>query len=65
MIQINGNYYEDLTPKVFEDNTNELRTGKVPKSGPRSIWFYCEPARGLASLTEPPKQPSIDVEERL
>lgn len=35
MVQINDNYYEDLTPKDIEDIIDELKAGKVPKPGPR------------------------------
>ncbi|KAL6051216.1 hypothetical protein STEG23_005904 [Scotinomys teguina] len=36
MVQINDNYYEDLTPKDIEEIIDELRAGKVPKPGPRT-----------------------------
>ncbi|KAM6445158.1 NADH dehydrogenase [ubiquinone] flavoprotein 2, mitochondrial [Rhynochetos jubatus] len=61
MVQINDNYYEDLTPKDIEDIIDELKAGKVPKPGPRSGRFSCEPAGGLTSLTEPPKGPGFGV----
>ncbi|NXS53573.1 NDUV2 dehydrogenase, partial [Brachypteracias leptosomus] len=52
---------EDLTPKDIEDIIDELKAGKVPKPGPRSGRFSCEPAGGLTSLTEPPKGPGFGV----
>ncbi|XP_063182629.1 NADH dehydrogenase [ubiquinone] flavoprotein 2, mitochondrial isoform X2 [Chroicocephalus ridibundus] len=61
MVQINDNYYEDLTPKDIENIIDELKAGKVPKPGPRSGRFSCEPAGGLTSLTEPPKGPGFGV----
>ncbi|XP_028593182.2 NADH dehydrogenase [ubiquinone] flavoprotein 2, mitochondrial isoform X1 [Podarcis muralis] len=61
MVQINDNYYEDLTTKDIEDIIDELKAGKVPKPGPRSGRFSCEPAGGLTSLTEPPKGPGFGV----
>uniref|UniRef100_A0A8B9QKD9 NADH dehydrogenase [ubiquinone] flavoprotein 2, mitochondrial n=1 Tax=Apteryx owenii TaxID=8824 RepID=A0A8B9QKD9_APTOW len=61
MVQINDNYYEDLTPKAIEDIIDELKAGRVPKPGPRSGRFSCEPAGGLTSLTEPPKGPGFGV----
>ena len=36
MVQINDNYYKDLTPKYTEEITDELKSGKLPKTGPRS-----------------------------
>nr|XP_042116381.1 NADH dehydrogenase [ubiquinone] flavoprotein 2, mitochondrial [Peromyscus maniculatus bairdii] len=65
MVQINDNYYEDLTPKDIEVIIDELRAGKVPKPGPRSGRFCCEPAGGLTSLTEPPKGPGFGVQAGL
>uniref|UniRef100_A0A8C6TZI3 NADH dehydrogenase [ubiquinone] flavoprotein 2, mitochondrial n=1 Tax=Neogobius melanostomus TaxID=47308 RepID=A0A8C6TZI3_9GOBI len=61
MVQINDNYYEDLTPKDMDDIIDELRAGKVPLPGPRSGRFSCEPAGGLTSLTEPPTGPGFGV----
>lgn len=65
MVQINDNYYEDLTPKDIEEIIDELKAGKVPKPGPRSGRFCCEPAGGLTSLTEPPKGPGFGVQAGL
>ncbi|XP_007444228.1 NADH dehydrogenase [ubiquinone] flavoprotein 2, mitochondrial-like, partial [Python bivittatus] len=61
MVQINDNYYEDLTTKDIEDIIDELKGGKVPKPGPRSGRFSCEPSGGLTSLTEPPKGSGFGV----
>ena len=65
MVQINDNYYEDLTPKDIEEIIDELKAGKIPKTGPRSGRFSCEPAGGLTSLTEPPKGPGFGVQAGL
>ncbi|KAB0356489.1 hypothetical protein FD754_000645, partial [Muntiacus muntjak] len=65
MVQINDNYYEDLTPKDIEEIIDELKAGKIPKRGPRSGRFSCEPAGGLTSLTEPPKGPGFGVQAGL
>nr|XP_014122296.1 NADH dehydrogenase [ubiquinone] flavoprotein 2, mitochondrial [Zonotrichia albicollis] len=65
MVQINDNYYEDLTPKDIEDIIDDLKLCKVPKPGPRSGRFSCEPAGGLTSLTEPPKGPGFGVRDDL
>ncbi|PWA30121.1 hypothetical protein CCH79_00009664, partial [Gambusia affinis] len=61
MVQINDNYYEDLTPKDMEQIIDELKAGRVPPPGPRSGRFSCEPAGGLTSLTEPPPGPGFGV----
>ena len=65
MVQINDNYYEDLTPKDIEEIIDELKDGKSPKPGPKSARFSCEPAGGLTSLTEPPKGPGFGVQAGL
>ncbi|XP_062940774.1 NADH dehydrogenase [ubiquinone] flavoprotein 2, mitochondrial-like [Cynocephalus volans] len=65
MVQINDNYYEDLTPNDIEEIIDELKAGKIPKPGPRSGCFSCEPAGGLTSLTEPPKGPGFGVQAGL
>ena len=65
MVQINDNYYEDVTPKDTEEIIDELKAGKTPKPGPRSGRCSCEPARGLTSLTEPPKEPGFGVQAGL
>ncbi|CAI9181050.1 unnamed protein product [Rangifer tarandus platyrhynchus] len=57
--------YEDLTPKDIEEIIDELKAGKIPKPGPRSGRFSCEPAGGLTSLTEPPKGPGFGVQAGL
>ncbi|TWW73740.1 NADH dehydrogenase [ubiquinone] flavoprotein 2, mitochondrial [Takifugu flavidus] len=65
MVQINDNYYEDLTPKDIEEIIDELKAGRVPPPGPRNGRFSCEPAGGLTSLTEPPKGPGFGVRSDL
>uniref|UniRef100_A0A6Q2XL38 NADH dehydrogenase [ubiquinone] flavoprotein 2, mitochondrial n=1 Tax=Esox lucius TaxID=8010 RepID=A0A6Q2XL38_ESOLU len=61
MVQINDNYYEDLTPKDMDKIIDELKAGKIPPPGPRNGRFSCEPAGGLTSLTEPPPGPGFGV----
>jgi len=65
MVQINDYYYEDLTPKDMEDILDDLKAGRVPKPGPRSGRFSCEPSGGLTSLNTPPKGPGFKVQESL
>ncbi|XP_023997667.1 NADH dehydrogenase [ubiquinone] flavoprotein 2, mitochondrial [Salvelinus sp. IW2-2015] len=61
MVQINDNYYEDLSPKDIDQIIDELKAGKVPPPGPRNGRFSCEPAGGLTSLSEPPPGPGFGV----
>ncbi|XP_078365515.1 NADH dehydrogenase [ubiquinone] flavoprotein 2, mitochondrial-like [Oculina patagonica] len=61
MMQINDNYYEDLSAKDTEEIIDDLLAGRTPKAGPRSGRFSCEPAGGLTTLTEPPKGPGFGV----
>merc|ERR1712168_250404 len=65
MVQVNDFYYEDLTPKDMVDILDDLKAGRVPKPGPRSKRFSCEPAGGLTSLTTPPKGPGYKLQEGL
>ncbi|ESO82736.1 hypothetical protein LOTGIDRAFT_211364 [Lottia gigantea] len=68
MIQINDNYYEDLTVDDTHRILNELKAGKIPKPGPQSgqEWrFASEPKTGLTSLTEEPKGPGFGVRSDL
>ncbi|XP_067002382.2 NADH dehydrogenase [ubiquinone] flavoprotein 2, mitochondrial isoform X2 [Anabrus simplex] len=65
MVQINDNYYEDLTVKDTEEILDELKEGKVPKPGPRSGRYAAEPAGKLTSLTEEPPGPGVGVRSDL
>jgi len=65
MVQINDNYYEDLTIKDMEEILSDLKAGKVPKAGPRSARFASEPLAGLTSLIEPPTGPGFGVRKDL
>ncbi|KFM76843.1 NADH dehydrogenase [ubiquinone] flavoprotein 2, mitochondrial, partial [Stegodyphus mimosarum] len=65
MIQVNDNYYEDLSLNDVDEILNDLKSGNVPKAGPRSGRLACEPAGGLTSLTEPPPGPGFGVRSDL
>ena len=64
MIQINDDYYEDLTPETVVDLLKALKasaeaTGagaaaKAPKPGPLSGRQTCENSAGLTNLTSEP-----------
>lgn len=65
MIQVNDDYYEDLTEKDTEEIIAELKAGKQPRPGPRNGRFSCEPAGGLTSLTDEPTGPGFGVRSDL
>jgi NADH dehydrogenase (ubiquinone) flavoprotein 2 len=65
MLQINDDYYEDLTAKDTKDIIDDLKAGRKPKPGPRSGRFAAEPLGGLTSLAEPPKGPGFGVRSDL
>jgi len=57
MVQINDDYYEDLTEKDMHEILDDLRAGKKPPAGPRSGRYAAEPFGALTSLTEKPPGP--------
>ncbi|KRZ03755.1 Cullin-4B, partial [Trichinella zimbabwensis] len=57
MMQINDDYYEDLTCDDVSRILNEIRAGKKPKMGPQSGRLAAEPISGLTSLTSTPYGP--------
>jgi len=61
MVQINDNYYEDLSVKDMEEILDDLKAGREPAAGPRNGRFACEPAGGLTSLTSEPYGPGFKV----
>jgi len=50
MVQINKDYYEDLTPESFEKILVDLRAGREVKPGPQDGRHSSEPAGGLTTL---------------
>ena len=52
MMQINDDFYEDLTTETAEAVLDKLVNGETPTPGPQSGRKGCEPATGLTSLTE-------------
>lgn len=52
MVQINDDYYEDLTPETTIKLMEGLRAGKPPKPGPQSNRHSSEAAAGRSALTE-------------
>lgn len=51
MVQINEDYYEDLTPENFEKLLDDLAAGHPVKVGSQTGRVTSEPAGGLSSLT--------------
>lgn len=62
MIQINDDYYEDLTPSTVVKLLEALKASaqdasgskKVPKAGPLSGRDTCENSKGLTNLVDEP-----------
>merc|ERR1719231_2203808 len=61
MIQINDEYYEDLTVEDVDDIIQALREGKTPKPGPYNGRLASEPLGGPLTLTTPPTGPGHGV----
>ena len=53
MVQINYDYYEDLTPASFEHILVELAAGKTPAPGPQIDRQLSAPLGGATTLTDP------------
>jgi NADH dehydrogenase (ubiquinone) flavoprotein 2 len=62
MVQINDDYYEDLTPETTVSLLKALKesavavdgAAKAPAAGPLSGRHSCENSKGLTSLTSEP-----------
>jgi NADH-quinone oxidoreductase subunit E len=50
MVQINDDYYEDLTPQLLEKLMDDLKAGKKVKVGPQIDRQYSAPSGGLTTL---------------
>src|SRR6201996_7262416 len=53
MVQINFDYYEDLTPESLTRILNELAAGKTPTPGPQIDRQMSAPVGGADTLTDP------------
>ncbi|MBB6310105.1 NADH-quinone oxidoreductase subunit NuoE [Xanthobacter tagetidis] len=53
MVQINDDYYEDLTPENFEKLLDDLAAGRPVKVGPQNSRHGAEPEGGARVLTDP------------
>jgi NADH-quinone oxidoreductase subunit E len=53
MVQVNKDYYEDLTPENFEALLDAFKRGRNPKPGPQNGRQCSAPASGPKTLTDP------------
>ncbi|WP_413987649.1 NADH-quinone oxidoreductase subunit NuoE [Labrys okinawensis] len=53
MVQINADFYEDLTPEILNKIMDDLAAGKEVKPGPQNGRFSSEPEGGAQTLTDP------------
>jgi NADH-quinone oxidoreductase subunit E len=53
MVQINKDYYEDLTPESLTKILTDLREGRAVKPGPQDGRHSSEPLGGPTTLTDP------------
>jgi len=55
MVQINEDYYEDLTPESFEKILDQFAAGKKPKPGPQIDRQFSAPVGGPTTLLQEKK----------
>ncbi|THK33084.1 NADH dehydrogenase [ubiquinone] flavoprotein 2, mitochondrial [Diachasma alloeum] len=66
MLQVNDDYYEDLTPETTRTIINKFKSGERPPPGPQvSTRYAADPAGGLTSLTSPPPAPGDGIRSDL
>ena len=53
MVQINADFYEDLTPESFTRIINDFSAGRTPKPGPQIDRQKSAPVGGPTTLTDP------------
>jgi len=53
MVQINYDFYEDLTPESLSKILDEFSAGRTPKPGPQVDRQFSAPAGGPTTLTDP------------
>ncbi len=52
MVQVNKDYYEDLTPEILEQILSDLRAGKAVEPGPQNSRHRSEPLGGPLTLID-------------
>ncbi|GBP53665.1 NADH dehydrogenase flavoprotein 2, mitochondrial [Eumeta japonica] len=65
MIQINDDFYEDLTVEDVCRIIADIKECKKPNAGPQSGRFASEPICGLTSLCTPPLPPGHSIQDCL
>ncbi|KAI6244215.1 putative NADH dehydrogenase [ubiquinone] flavoprotein 2, mitochondrial [Aphelenchoides fujianensis] len=65
MVQINDDYYEDLTEESIGQILDDFKAGKRPLPGPRSGRVASEPLTGLTSLKGTPPGPGHGIRSDL
>ncbi|KAB0796230.1 hypothetical protein PPYR_10291 [Photinus pyralis] len=65
MVQINDDYYEDLTCDDMIEILDELKDGKRPRAGPRNGRYASEPLGQPTSLTSEPPGPGFGIRSDL
>uniref|UniRef100_A0A0N4UBI0 NADH-ubiquinone oxidoreductase 24 kDa subunit n=1 Tax=Dracunculus medinensis TaxID=318479 RepID=A0A0N4UBI0_DRAME len=65
MMQVNDDFYEDLTPSATEEILDSFKSGQRPRPGPVSGRLAAEPMGGLTTLKEPPKGPGFGIQPGL
>jgi len=58
MVQINADYFEDLTAESFTQVLDVFAAGKTPKPGPQTDRQLSAPAGGPTTLTDPSLYPT-------
>src|SRR5258708_8315491 len=53
MVQINFDYYEDLSPQTFEKILDEMAAGRAPRPGPQIDRQMSAPIWGRTTLNDP------------
>jgi NADH-quinone oxidoreductase subunit E len=56
MVQINDDFYEDLTPETLSKVLDELAAGRKPKIGPQVDRLNSAPVGGMTTLKDLPTQ---------
>ena len=64
MVQINADYYEDLTPETMTRILDDLAAGKTPKPGPQVDRQNSAPIGGPDTLTDPSLYPPAQALRR-
>jgi len=64
MVQINKDYYEDLTPGILEQILDDLRNGKEVKPGPQNGRQFSAPEGGPTTLLNDASKPKTAARKK-